>query len=162
MLDDAKTHPKWLYGWLCSGLGAASGGILFLLATWMLWRRGGWQPVAADTSAEIALFLRMIIGGLLGASIAGMLAVRRPPDLSFAVAAGGSLSYVLALQILLMMLYVIHPDLCRGPAAGSVGRLEVTAIAGTAGALAPPLIAVLVVAVRPTSGTARDQTEDAL
>ncbi len=138
----------WLRAWLCSALSAVGGSALVLVGTCLLWSARGWQPGEGGDLVEIGLFLRMLAGGVLGAFLGGLLAARGPEEVCLTAGAGGCLSYVLGLQVVVMLLYAFCPALCRGAAMPGMTRLVLLLTAGSVGALAPPLIAALVVSLR--------------
>ncbi|MEA3400315.1 MAG: hypothetical protein U9R79_03635 [Armatimonadota bacterium] len=135
----------WLRAWLFSALGSVAGAALFFGATFVLWRWQGWDPAAGRAELEIGLFLRMIVGGVLGAALGSLLGVREPAELSLATAAGGCLTYLLGMQVVIVALYGLCPGIWRGETVTGLGRLEVLLAAGAVGALAPPLVATYVV-----------------
>ncbi len=138
----------WLRAWLCSALSAVVGSTLVFVGTWLLWQARGWDPDQGGDVAEIGLFLRMVAGGLLGAFLGGMLAARGPEEVCLTAGAGGCLTYVLGLQLVVMVFYAVRPTLCTGVEMLGLSRLEFLLIAGSVGVLVPPLITGLVVSLR--------------
>jgi len=149
----------WLRAWLWSALSAVAGSTLVFVGTWLLWRARGWQPGDGGDVAEIGLFLRMLAGGLLGAFLGGLLAARGPEEVCLTAGAGGCLTYVLGLQIVVMLLYAFCPALCTGAGMPGITRLLVLLLAGCVGALAPPLIAAVVVHLRRRAPDEDDQNK---
>ncbi|MGD9496165.1 MAG: hypothetical protein AB7Y46_07630 [Armatimonadota bacterium] len=143
LCDAPRPEPLWLRAWLCSGVGGAVGGGLFLVGTCLLWCARGWQPGEGGSEPEIGLFLRMILGGMLGASLGSLLGTRERRELGLTMAVGGALSYVLALQVVII-LYAACSTVCRIQVGDWQARLGLVLVAGSAGALAPPLIARLI------------------
>ncbi|MGC9316540.1 MAG: hypothetical protein ACP5KN_00720 [Armatimonadota bacterium] len=139
--ETRQLRRLWLRAWLFSALGSVGGAAVFFGATWVLWRWQGWDPALGDTEQEIGLFLRMIMGGVLGAALGSLLGVREPAELSLAAAAGGCLTYLLGMQAVIVVLYGICPGVCRGETMAGIGRLGVLLGAGAVGALTPPLVA---------------------
>ncbi len=132
----------WLRAWLFSGVGAVVGAVVSVAATWLVWHWHGWQPGQGGEAPEIKLFLYMVLGGLLGACLGGLLAVREPQEVSLTAAAGGCLTYFLGLQVVVILLYAFCPGVWRDESAGW-GRLQWLLLAACIGALLPPLIARL-------------------
>jgi len=146
--DAADIKRIWLHAWLCSALGAIFGAGMFFLATWGVWQIGGWTPGDGGVVAEISLFLRMVIGGLLGASLGAIFAVREANEVSFTLATGGCITYFLGLQVVVMIFALAWPACHDGEAVAGLSRLAFLMVAGAVGSLAPPLAAGLFLNLR--------------
>lgn len=138
----------WVRAWLCSALGAIAGAGLFLFSTYGLWRLGGRDLAQGDVVAEISLFLRMVIGGLLGASLGAIFAVREANEVSFTMATGGCITYFLGLQVVVMIFALAWPACHAGEEVAGLSRLGFLMVAGAVGSLAPPLAAGLFLSLR--------------
>lgn len=138
----------WLRAWLCSALGAIVGAGLFLSATWMVWHIAGRDLGHDSVVTEISLFLRMVIGGLLGACLGAIFAVREASEVSFTLAAGGCITYFLGLQVVVMIFALAWPASHNGEAVAGLSRLAFLMVAGAVGSLAPPLAAGLFLNLR--------------
>lgn len=138
----------WLRAWLCSALGAIAGAGLFLSATWAVWHLAGRDLGHDAVVAEISLFLRMVIGGLLGACLGAIFAVREANEVSFTLATGGCITYFLGLQVVVMVFALAWPASHSGEAVAGLNRLAFLMVAGAVGSLAPPLAAGLFLNLR--------------
>lgn len=148
MADLGYVRRIWLRAWLCSALGAVAGAGLFLGGTWGLWRLGGVSLEAGGVAAEISLFVRMLIGGLLGACLGAILTVREANEVSFTLATGGCITYFLGLQVVVMIFVLAWPSAREAAMVGGFSRLGFLMVAGAVGSLAPPLAAGLILGLR--------------
>lgn len=148
MAGTAEIRRIWLRAWLCSALGAIAGAAAFYLAAVGIWQIAGRSLDAGDVAAEISLFLRMVIGGLLGASLGAIFTVREANEISFTVATGGCITYFLGLQVVVMVFALAWPACREGDAVAGLSRLGFLMVAGAVGSLAPPLCAGLFLNLR--------------
>lgn len=106
----------------------------------MLYRVQGISGDLRTAPGEIGLFLRMLLGGTLGAAVAPLLGVREPRDVSLSAAGAGCLSFLLGTQFVVLITSIVWPGLWRGEALPWLSRPAMVTVAAVVGALAPPLI----------------------